>query len=503
MPIYIGNKQVQKIYHQGKEKSAKSLGRLYFSPGGSGLFVDIFAVGGGGGGGGHNNLNGVYPGGGAGGYTNTYSNISLNSSQTYLVEVGAGGSAGYADGTTSNTGATPSGGNGASSSFDAIYSADGGGGGYEGYEAGNGGSGGGRGSGGAGGTDGGDGGAATDTYGLGQGTTTREFGHTTTTLYAGGGGSGRWSTATPGGAGGGGNGYSGNYGGGSPINGTDNLGGGGGGNATYPSSTGYGGTGGSGIVKVRYESDTYKAYGGEMQTSGSYKMHTFNTSGEFTVGTLTTMPSTNLVVHYDAGNTSSYPGTGTTVTDLQGNVNGTLSGATYDSADGGSFLFGADGDHISLGSNTLDTYLEGSVNFSVGFWVNMTTHGYLLDQGNFGSDATGCFEFRSNFWGRNNDSNGWGVTPGWSGTTRDPINRGWHFISGTKNGSTATLYLDGMITTQETESSTFSGSGLWKIGRRAYNTSSAYGGRIGQVFIYSSALTPTQMMQLYVSTNRY
>jgi len=505
MPIYIGNTEISKIYFRNSEHSVKSFKREYFIPGAglgpTSVLADIFTVGGGGGGGGYNNYYGIYPGGGAGGYTNTYSNIELIPGG-HIVEVGAGGAGGYAAGGTGNTGATPSGENGSSSSFDTVYYANGGGGGYEGYYAGNGGSGGGRGSGGAGGSDGGNGGGADDNYGLGQGTTTREFGHTTTTLYAGGGGSGRWTTATPGGAGGGGNGQSNAQGGGNPINGTDGLGGGGGGRSVYPNGTGYGGNGGSGIVKIRYESDTYTAYGGEMLTSGSYKTHTFYSSGNLIVGTPTQRTS-NLVVHYDAGNSSSYPGSGTTVTDLQGNFNGTLSGVGYDAAEGGAFTFGADGDYINLGNNTLDTYLEGNRSFTVGFWVNITSHGYLLDQGNLGSDATGCFEFRSNTWSRNNDSNGFGIDPDWSGTTRDPLNRGWHFIVGVKDGSFARLYLDGMLSKQESESSNFSGSGLWKIGRRAYSTSSAFGGKISQVFIYNAPLTNSEVSQLYAATNRY
>ena len=511
MPVYIGNTQISNIYFGGSEHSAKTLNRLYFTPGSQdqggggevidGALVDIFTVGGGGGGGAYNNYFGVYPGGGAGGYTNTNFDVALDNG-TYVVEVGAGGAGGYAGGGTGNTGATVSGVNGSSSSFDSVYYANGGGGGYEGYFAGSGGSGGGAGSGGAGGSNGSAGGASDGTYGLGQGTTTREFGHTTTTLYAGGGGAGRWTTATPGGAGGGGNGLSSAQGGGNPINGTDNLGGGGGGHSTYPITNGYGGTGGSGIVKVRYVSDTYLGYGGEMVTSGSYKVHTFLSSDTFTVGTPAQRTS-NLVIHYDAGNPSSYPGSGTTVTDLQGNVNGTLSGVGYDATDGGAFTFGADGDYINLGNNTLNSYLNESVSFTVGFWVNITTHGYLLDQGNLNTDPTGCLEFRSNTWGRNNDSAGFGISPDWSGTARDPINRGWHFIVGVKDGNYARLYLDGMLSNLELESRNFSGSGIWKIGRRAFNTSTAFGGKVSQVFIYNAPLTNSEVAQLYASTNRY
>ena len=56
-----------------------------------------------------------------------------------------------------------------------------------------------------------------------------------------------------------------------------------------------------------------------------------------------------LVLHLDAGQSSSYPGSGTTWTDLSGNGNnGTLTnGPTYSSANGGSIVFDGVDDYIS------------------------------------------------------------------------------------------------------------------------------------------------------------
>ena len=59
-----------------------------------------------------------------------------------------------------------------------------------------------------------------------------------------------------------------------------------------------------------------------------------------------------LVLYLDAGNDNSYPGSGTTWTDLSGNNNtGTLvNGPTYSSANGGSIVFDGSNDHISIPS---------------------------------------------------------------------------------------------------------------------------------------------------------
>ena len=204
----------------------------------SSIIVDIFAVGGGGGG---------DASGGCGGYTATKKTVKLQANTGYAITVGAGGAAGNAGGT---------------SSFATFNSAAGGAG-----PGGSGGSGGGGSgyylssrnyiNGGNGGSNGSNGvnGWGTDGYhnGYGQGTTTREFGESSGTLYSGGGGgSGHcgydFVNAGSGGAGGGGNGGFAFTNGG---NGTANTGGGGGGGCKSDGSGYQGGYGGSGIVIIR------------------------------------------------------------------------------------------------------------------------------------------------------------------------------------------------------------------------------------------------------------
>ena len=62
-----------------------------------------------------------------------------------------------------------------------------------------------------------------------------------------------------------------------------------------------------------------------------------------------------LVLCLDAGNTKSYPGSGTTWTDLSGNGNtGTLTnGPTYNNANGGSIVFDGTNDYVTLGNDKL------------------------------------------------------------------------------------------------------------------------------------------------------
>ena len=132
--------------------------------------AQVFLVGGGGGAGG-------FGAGGGGGYTRTVT-VALATGTGYSIIVGAGGAAGgNAGGDSSALGLTVSGGRG---------------GGYNFAAGGDGGSGGGGRPYGPGGTDGGNGGTGTvgdarGPGGSGQGSTTREFGLPTGTLYSSGG----------------------------------------------------------------------------------------------------------------------------------------------------------------------------------------------------------------------------------------------------------------------------------------------------------------------------
>ena len=222
--------------------------------------IDIFCVGGGGAGGSGNtsntSSNQINGGGGGGGYTAQKLQYAVTPGTVFSIVIGAGGAGGSAT----------SGASGGTTSFGSVVSAAGGKGGSS-QTGGSGGSGGGssRSYGGAGGSNGGNGGfayygsASYGTAGTGQGTTTREWGSASGTLYAGGGGGSSSGTmrngAGAGGSGGGGKGgtLSSSDTGVSASSGTANTGGGGGGGKAYWSGTTYyGGSGGSGICIIRW-----------------------------------------------------------------------------------------------------------------------------------------------------------------------------------------------------------------------------------------------------------
>ena len=232
--------------------------------------VTVFCVGGGASGS-SNSSTRIGGGGGGGGYTKT-ATVNVTPGQKISVTVGSGGAV-PSDDYIRNAGG--------SSSLGSLCSASGGSSANGGANGGPGGSGGGAGcqsgadsqasgtwgQGGDGGSDGGNGegtrtaSGARNSGGAGQGTTTRAYGQSSGTLYAGGGGGTARNTygGGDGGSGGGGDGgnstdsYNGeiwgsNVGG---SNGTANTGGGGGG-SLWCSNGRYPGAGGSGIVLIKW-----------------------------------------------------------------------------------------------------------------------------------------------------------------------------------------------------------------------------------------------------------
>lgn len=107
-----------------------------------------------------------------------------------------------------------------------------------------------------------------------------------------------------------------------------------------------------------------------------------------------------LVLNLDAGASSSYPGSGTTWTDLTGNSNtGTLTnGPTYSSSNGGSIVFDGTDDYVSFSSTTQSLGLTSSNGATLSCWLKLT----LL------SRWTGVFTF----WGpAGNIDFGWDISP--------------------------------------------------------------------------------------------
>lgn len=104
--------------------------------------------------------------------------------------------------------------------------------------------------------------------------------------------------------------------------------------------------------------------GSSKSTNGHNSFGTPNTTGDGSV-TITCLSNSGLVLHLDAANPVSYPGSGTTWTDLSGNgSNVTLTSTSYNAANGGSIEFNGTSSYANFAANI------GSTNVvTVEMWV--------------------------------------------------------------------------------------------------------------------------------------
>lgn len=211
-----------------------------------------------------------------------------------------------------------------------------------------------------------------------------------------------------------------------------------------------------------------------------------------------------LVLCLDAGNTKSYPGSGTTWTDISRNANNAtlINGPTFSSINGGVVVFDGSNDYANLtrpssivtgGSITICMYAKWTTT-----GTTITTIQTLIDNNHSAPNIGFFIQDRPDLSQRLTFS----VRPS---TTTQVIssfvvgNGNWYHITGTNDGSTSRLYINGLLDASITES-----GGLatvqpnitiarWQGGSGSRHMN----GSIGQVFIYNRALSASEVLQNY------
>jgi len=102
-----------------------------------------------------------------------------------------------------------------------------------------------------------------------------------------------------------------------------------------------------------------------------------------------------LVLYLDAGNTKSYPGSGTTWTDISRNGNnGTLTnGPTFDTANGGSIVFDGADDYIGTSTNVNTVGLTTTSGATMILMLNITLLGRWTGASNFTANLGNDVDF--------------------------------------------------------------------------------------------------------------
>ena len=226
-------------------------------------------------------------------------------------------------------------------------------------------------------------------------------------------------------------------------------------------------------------------------------------------------PEANRVVHLDAGNNSSYPGTGTTWSDLTSNNNDfTLSsGATYDSGNGGSIDFdGGSNSQADRGSeltfvkssNTMMFWVKQDQNNLRGLVNRYASNSYnsFISFGDRISRAetdTNCNDFRFEESMSGNNNIGSTVRDNWTCwciRTNSDQSADW-FLNGIRRVPVTQW---GVINCDNSQpASNFHGNLSWRYLGTATTYEGRYDGKLAMICQWSVALTDRQIQSAFGS----
>lgn len=207
----------------------------------------------------------------------------------------------------------------------------------------------------------------------------------------------------------------------------------------------------------------------------------------------------SLVSYLDAANTRSYPGNGTTWTDLTKNENngGLISGPIFNSSNGGSIsLDGAD-DYIEIPKTGI---LSSKSSFTISLWTYPTSLTGIRPL--FVNYYVGNQEVLFRFNGTNlqfftyTSSQIGGTTQ-----TYSKLNQ-WVNVVATYDGSIMKTYVNGVQSpTTYSQTGNLSTSTLpYLIGRYSSPTEYRYEGRVANTLVYLKSLSATEVLQNYNAT---
>ncbi len=216
-----------------------------------------------------------------------------------------------------------------------------------------------------------------------------------------------------------------------------------------------------------------------------------------------------LVLALDAGNTKSYPGSGTTWTDLSGRGNtGTLTnGPTYSSSNGGYFILDGSNDYILANNTSLNSAFS-STSVSHFTWVYPTSAGQIVTElgqttlniawhdSNIEISSGGVFSFST-----------------WHGSLTNKVTstqsfNSWYYVGFSYNGTTLTAYVNGT----SVGTTTFTRQAPYNNGYQTYyalcstddgtnmGTQGYAGARISSFSLYNRALTAQEVQQNFNAT---
>ena len=206
----------------------------------------------------------------------------------------------------------------------------------------------------------------------------------------------------------------------------------------------------------------------------------------------------------DAANTKSYPGSGTTWTDISGkNHDGTLTnGPTFSSDNGGCIVFDGSNDHIGMLGTATDLGINdtsSSFSFSVWFKTGVTSEKYMFDNFDGSTQDISCRLDGGELELYLRGSSGGIVNAVRYGSyTLNAWNNAVYNFDSSTSPDIFTAYVNGINTGTSTShfSGNFESGSNFRIGMRPAG-GGQFSGRIACAMLYNKSLTEAEVKQNY------
>ena len=206
----------------------------------------------------------------------------------------------------------------------------------------------------------------------------------------------------------------------------------------------------------------------------------------------------------DAANIKSYPGSGTTWTDISGkNHDGTLTnGPTFSSDNGGCIVFDGSNDHIGMLGTATDLGINdtsSSFSFSVWFKTGATSEKYMFDNFDGSTQDISCRLDAGKLEMYLRGSSGGIVNAVRYGSyTLNKWNNAVYNFDSSTSPDTLTAYVNGINTGTSTShfSGNFESGSNFRIGMRPAG-GGQFSGRIACAMLYNKSLTEAEVKQNY------
>jgi hypothetical protein len=209
------------------------------------------------------------------------------------------------------------------------------------------------------------------------------------------------------------------------------------------------------------------------------------------------IPTSGLLIQVDAGNSSSYPGSGTTWTDISGNGNSaTLVGLGYTSDGGGAITFPNNcSSYATFGDKNAFT-----TKFSFFLWVKRSNGanarimskdiGYYTNR-EYAIQVGGSGQLNTIVW---NQSGTLAIASGGGN-----IGTGWTMVGGTWDGSTIRTYNNNALnsTAALSGTTTYNSSMPLELGRVQEGCFEPFAGSIAMMIMYNRAVSGTEVTQIF------